>query len=225
MAKKTISFSELIKGWTSFFGYEPDMFCKLNNRFFSIKDGQLWMHNDESNPIPNTFYGVKTPSKIKMVFNEANGEDKIFKTIVLEGNKPWEVAVNTNFANSTIKSTEFEQKESRHFAYIRKNENENDFHGNAVQGIGVVQSITTVGSVRTITYNRIPNYVSVGDKLYQLNGSTQEYLGTIDTIDFTTGEVTVSVDFPLRTFNSKFNLKFGSNPKTIFNRKFNLKFK
>jgi hypothetical protein len=205
MAKKTISFSEIIKGWTSFFGYEPDMFCKLNNRFFSIKDGQLWMHNDESSPIPNTFYGVKTPSKIKMVFNEANGEDKIFKTIVLEGNRPWEAVVNTNFANSTIKSTEFEQKESRHFAYLRKNEDVNDFHGNAVQGIGVIKSITTTGTVRTITYNAIPNYVSVGDKLYQLNGNAQEYLGIVETIDFKTGEITVGVN---RKHTSKFNLKF-----------------
>ena len=212
MAKKTITYSENVKGWTSFFGYEPDMLCKLNNRFFSIKDGQLWMHNDESNPVMNNFYGVQYSSKIDTVFNETNSEDKIFKTMVLESNKPWEVAVKTNLANSTIKSSEFDQRESRQFAYLRKNEDATDFHGNSVQGIGVIIGVTTVGTVRTITYSTIPNFVSIGDKLYQLNGSVQEYLGTIDSIDFKTGKVTVQIPDVIppvaRKHNSKFNLKF-----------------
>jgi len=193
MAKKTVTYSEKVKGWTSFFGYEPDMLCKLNNRFFSIKDGQLWMHNDEENPVMNNFYGVQHTSKIDTVINETNSEDKIFKTMVLESNKPWEVAVKTNLANSTIKSSEFDQRESRQFAYLRKNEDATDFHGNSVQGIGVIIGVTTVGTVRTITYSTIPNFVSIGDKLYQLNGNVQEYLGTIDSIDFKLGKVTVQV--------------------------------
>lgn len=212
MAKKTITYSENVKGWTSFFGYEPDMLCKLNNRFFSIKDGQLWMHNDESNPVMNNFYGIQHTSKIDTVINETNSEDKIFKTMVLESNKPWEVSVKTNLANSTIKSSEFDQRESRQFAYLRKNEDATDFHGNSVQGIGVITAVTTVGTVRTITYNTIPNFVSIGDKLYQLNGSVQEYLGTIASIDFKTGKVTVQIPDVVPPvagkFNSKFNLKF-----------------
>jgi hypothetical protein len=208
MAKKTITYSENVHGWTSFFGYEPDMLCKLNNRFFSIKDGQLWMHNDESNPVMNNFYGVQHSSKIDTVINETNSEDKIFKTMVLESNKPWNVSVKTNLANSTIKSSEFDQRESRQFAYLRKNEDATDFHGNSVQGIGVITGVTIVGTVRTITYSTIPNFVSIGDKLYQLNGSIQEYLGTIDSIDFKLGKVTVQVPLPLGKFNSKFNLKF-----------------
>jgi len=189
MAKKTITYSENVKGWTSFFGYEPDMLCKLNNRFFSIKDGQLYMHNDESNPVMNNFYGVQYSSKIDTVFNEVNSDDKIFKTMVLESNKPWNVAVKTNFANSTVKASEFNQRESRQFAYLRKNEDSNDLHGNTAQGIGVIVGISTVGTVRTITYNAVPNFVSVGDKLYQLNGELQEYLGIIDTIDFKTEKI------------------------------------
>ncbi|MBC7845575.1 MAG: hypothetical protein H7Y10_03685 [Flavobacterium sp.] len=208
MAKKTITYSENTKGWTSFFSYEPDMLCKLNNRFFSIKDGQLWMHNDESNPVMNNFYGVQYSSKIDTIFNQDNSEDKIFKTMVLEGNQPWDVAVKTNLANSTIKNTEFNQRESRQFAYLRKNEDSNDLHGNTAQGIGVITGVTTVGTVRTITYNTIPNFVSIGDKLYQLNGNVQEYLGTIDSIDFKNGKVTVQIPPSPRKHSSKFNLKF-----------------
>jgi hypothetical protein len=184
MAQHTLSHSEKSKGWTSFWSFIPDFMLKLNNRFYSIKNGQLYLHN-EAGEASNTFYGTKYPSKISMVFNEANGEDKIFKTIVIEGNRPWNVAVNTNFANSTIKSTEFDQKESRHFGYIRKNENPNDFHGNTVQGIGVIQAVTGT----QITFNAISNFVSTGDVLYQLNGSANEAIGTI--ISITNNIITV----------------------------------
>jgi len=177
MAEHTLSHSEKTKGWTSFWSFIPDLMLKLNNRFYSIQNGQLYLHNDEEGN-KNTFYGTKYPSKISMVFNEANGEDKIFKTIVLEGNRPWHVNVNTNMANSTISSTEFDQRESRHFAYIRKNENPNDFHGNAVQGIGVIQNV--IGN--QITFNSISSFVSTGDVLYQLNGGENEAIGTIISI-------------------------------------------
>lgn len=190
MAKKTITYSENVKGWTSFFGYQPDMLCKLNNRFFSIKDGQLYLHNDEDNPGMNNFYNEQFSSKIETVFNETNSEDKIFKTMVLESNKPWEIAVKTNLANSTIKASEFDQRESRQFSYLRKNENGGDLHGNTVQGIGVIESVSGL----EITYNAISNFVSIGDDLYQLHSSSQERIGkitakengviTVDAIEF-----------------------------------------
>ncbi len=174
---KTITFSEKSKGWTSFWSYVPDLMLKLNNRFYSIKNGQLHLHNEDTGE-SNTFYGVKYPSKVKMVINELGSEDKIFKTIVLEGNKPWDIALKTNLANSTIKSTEFQLRESRYFAHTRKNENENDFHGNTVQGIGVIQSVNGL----EIRFNAVSHFVSTGDVLYQLNGAANEIIGTIETV-------------------------------------------
>jgi len=174
MAQYTVSHSEKSGGWTSFWSYIPDLMLKLNNRFYSIKNGQLYLHNEEDAP-RNNFYGTQYTSKIKTAINAANSEDKIFKTMVLESNKPWDVEVETNFAKSTIKKQEFNQRESRQFAYLRKNEDANDFHGNSVQGIGVIQSATGL----TITYASISNFVSIGDVLYQLNGSSNEIIGTI----------------------------------------------
>jgi hypothetical protein len=83
-----------MQGWTSF-PFVPDFMTKLNNRFFT-KNGQLYLHNDETNPIRNNFYGVQYGSKITTVINEANSEDKIFKNIVLEGNKPWNSYKNSS---------------------------------------------------------------------------------------------------------------------------------
>jgi len=174
MSQHTVSHSEKSEGWTSFWSFVPDLMMKLNNRFYSIKNGQLYLHNDESVP-RNNFYGVQYNTKIQTVFNAANAEDKIFKTMVLESNKPWDVSVETNFANSTIKKEEFNQRESRQFAYLRKNENSNDLHGNTANGIGVITAITAF----TVSFLNVSNFVSIGDDLYQLNGSVKELIGTI----------------------------------------------
>jgi len=208
MSKETLTFSEEAQGWTSFYNYEPDMFCRLNNRFFSIKDGQLWMHNDKDNPIRNTFYGNAKTSKIVTVINDNNGDDKVFKTIELEGTHAWETAVKTNLSDGTIKASEYNKRESNFYAYIRKNEDSADLHGLSAQGIGVITAISTVGEVRTITYTTIPNDVGVGDKLYQLNGSAPEYLGIIGAINFLTSQITINIPINTGKFNLKFNLKF-----------------
>jgi hypothetical protein len=173
--KYTLTHSEKSKGWTSFWSFMPDFMLKMNNRFYSIKNGQLHLHNEDTGHA-NSFYGTSYPSKLKMIFNEANGEDKIFKTIVLEGNRPWNVAVKTNMANSTIKSTEFEQKESRFFGYIRKNEDPNDYHGNTIQGVGVIKSISGL----VISFSSVSNQVSTGDVFFQLDGNTETPIGTIE---------------------------------------------
>jgi hypothetical protein len=193
MAQYTLSHSEKSKGWTSFWSYIPELMLKLNNRFYSIKNGQLHLHNEDIGD-SNTFYGVKYPSKVKMVFNELGSEDKIFKTIVLEGNRPWDVAVATNLANSTIKSTEFQLKESRYFAHTRKNENENDFHGNTVQGIGVIQNVNGW----EITFNAVSHFVSTGDVLYQLNGTVNEVIGIIELIEGNVITVSAITTIPLQ---------------------------
>lgn len=178
MAQYTLTYSEKSKGWTSFWSYIPDWMIKLNNRFYTIKNGQLYLHNEDTG-VRNNFYGVQYDSKIKLYFNEINSDDKIFKTLVLEGNKPWGAVLSTNLANSTIKKEEFDQRESRHFAYMRKNENEDDLHGNTAQGIGVIAS--SVGTA--ITFLFVSEFVSVGDVLHQVNGSNNEVIGTITVIN------------------------------------------
>jgi hypothetical protein len=172
---KTITFSEKNNGWTSEFDYIPDAMCRLNNRFFMIKDGQLHLANDKDNPIRNNFFGVQYDSKVTTVFNENPNDDKVFKTLIEQSNKPWSAVIRTNYTNSTLKKEEFAQRESRQFAHLRKSEDVNDFRGGASQGIGVIVS----NSGLDITFTSISETVSIGDQLYQLNGGTNELIGTI----------------------------------------------
>lgn len=175
MAQENISYTEKVGGWTSFHSFIPDWMAKLNNRFFSIKNGNLWLHNDEENPVRNNFYGVQYNSKIKTIFNESPSDDKIFKTLNLESNKPWKAVLTTNYSNGQIYKNEFEKKESRWFAYTRKNENDEDLNGNTGQGVGVITS----SSGLIISFGYVSEMVSIGDQLFQINGSQNELIGEI----------------------------------------------
>lgn len=192
MAQYTLSHSEKSQGWTSFWSYMPDGMLRLNNRFYTIKDGQLYLHNEDTG-VRNNFYGVQHSSKIVFFFNEANSEDKIFKNMILEGNSAWDAIVKTNYTNSSIKKSEFDKRESRHFAYMRKNENENDLHANSAQGIGVISSVSGL----YISFLQISEFVSVGDKLFQLNGSSNELIGEIQQVDGLTIRVDSLTTLPL----------------------------
>jgi len=197
----TLSYSDKSQGWTSFHSFFPDWMTKLNNRFFSIKDGQVWLHNDQDNPVRNNFYGQQFNSKIVPVFNDAPSDDKIFKNLVIEGTRPWKASIRTNYTQGEIQSTEFNKRESRWFAHTRKNEDNVDYSG-AVQGVGVIQS--TVGL--TITFSSIGPLVSVGDILHQLNGSADEVIGTITAINgniVTVGAFTVAPISGLFSFSKK----------------------
>ncbi len=177
--ENTLTYSDKAKGWTSFHSFIPDWMAKINNRFFSAKNGQLYLHNDNQNPVRNNFYGVQYPSKITTIFNDGPSNDKIFNTIILEGNRPWHANIKTNLGNSTIDKEEFNSIESRHFAYIRKNEKEDDYTGHAAQGVGVIISQNT----NFISFSLITDTVSVGDVLFQLNGEAEQKIGIIKSIN------------------------------------------
>lgn len=195
MSKFTITHSEKAKGWTSFWSFIPELMLKLNNRFYTIKNGQLYLHNEDTG-ISNQFYGIKYASKISTVINEVQPDDKIFKTIVLESNRPWDVAVSTNLAQSSVKKSEFNQRESRQFAFLRKNENSNDLHGNTAQGVGVIGSIIN----KKINFASVSNYVSIGDELFQINNTNQELIGIITDKDATSVTVNTFLTTPINGF-------------------------
>lgn len=178
----TLSFDEKIKGWTSFFSYVPDALVKLNNRFFTIKNGELWKHN--VGPDTCSFYNTPNEANVTTIFNEQHQIDKIYKAFILESLKSWAVAYETNLAFGAIKSNEFTQKESRWFAYLRQNENTSDLNGRSF-GLGNIIDI----DVLQLKFSQLNDAISVGDELYQLNNNQQERLGVIENVNKVEGTV------------------------------------
>ena len=190
----TITYDEVVKGWTSFHSFIPDWMSRLNNRFFTVKNGQLYFHNDEDNPVRNNFYGVQYPTTVKLIVNDFPSEIKSAKTIKLEANKPFGVNIKSylndeivSITQSTLEATDFLNKEGIQYAYFRQNEISSDLTAKNVYGLGRADSV--LGSVITLT-NAVPlGSISVGDILLDSSQNTigiiQDYLGSTITVDTT----------------------------------------
>jgi len=127
----TLSYSEGVAGWVSFYSYYPDWMIGMNNYFYTFKGGNIYKHN--VNTSRNTFYqpwwtqfgqpaSAFTPTSITSVFNNAALENKLFKTINIEGDAPWGATLQTDLQISGfIDQSWFEKKEASYFAYVRNN--------------------------------------------------------------------------------------------------------
>lgn len=89
----TVSYSELLGQFTSFFDYQltPLMF-PLNGKFFSLKDHNLWEQNAGEY---NSFFGRKRPYSIEVICNMDEPVDKIFNTV------EWRATIKENGLDST----------------------------------------------------------------------------------------------------------------------------
>lgn len=192
----TLTFAERNQnnvGWTSFWTYYPQQMMDLGNRFYTIHQGQLWEHNDNNNPVHRVIYGEEMISKISVIINEANAEDKIFKNLILESNKAWDAFIETNMTESTIKKEEFNNRDSKWFAHTRKNELVDDLT-DRIQGIGTITSIN--GSI--IAFESLPTLISIGETLFQLNElNEEEEIGIITDISGNTVTVTTIETTPI----------------------------
>ena len=200
MANKTLTYKDEITGWVSFYSYYPDWMIGMNNYFYTFKGGNLYRHN--VNPLRNTFYGTYTPSSVQSVFNAAPLENKLFKTINLEGDAQWAVTLETDLQYSGfIQSTWFEKKEASFFAFIRNN-TVGQLALRSVNGIGRSTSVTGGNVINFAPSIEIGSIISVGDYFYfSLPPYTTPVLAgavTAITVDLVTGinRITINTTIP-----------------------------
>jgi len=86
----TLAFDETVSGFTSFFDYKPDHSLSINNKFYTLHEGALWLHYSPNTP-RNSFYRQQYSSSITFVFNDQPSLIKNFKTINYEGTNGWQV--------------------------------------------------------------------------------------------------------------------------------------
>jgi hypothetical protein len=94
MEKYTLTFSESVKGWPSFYSYNPDMILGMNQYLYTFSEGNLYRHN--TNTTRNNYYGVDYDSTITGVFNQEPTTVKVFKTIELESDDSWDCSLVTD---------------------------------------------------------------------------------------------------------------------------------
>ena len=175
---KTLTYSEAVAGWPSFYSYNPDWMIGMNQYFYSFKGGNLYRHN--VNSLKNTFYGqwwvlagdpnaAFTPTKMHSVFNTAPLENKLFKTLNLEGDAAWGAELLTDIQQSGfIDEPWFEKKEQSFFAFVRNNST-GEIAIRSTNGIGASYQVNLAGD--TIDFSITPlvdlgTIMSIGDYLY-----------------------------------------------------------
>jgi len=178
MNNTQLIYNEKYKGWVGFLTYNPDFYATLGNKFFTIKDGQVWEHNDIKNEKRNYFYGEFHPYKLSFFVNIPQNEDVIFKNVMMEGNDPWDLHIKTNYTEGELTKAEFNKRESYYYTHFRKNEIENDLTGLKTEGIGVLDLFEN----NRFYFGFIPPEINTGDKLFGNNGTHNEYIGIITEI-------------------------------------------
>lgn len=140
----TLAFDERVKGWTSFYKFNPDFGFTVNKNFITINSGDLWLHNKEySITTPkNTFYGTTAESSITFVANTQPSVEKTFHTINYEGDAGWEMKSSITDLNMYAKSVlpsstavasgvipvSFIKKENKYYSHLRNSTT--DYEGN-----------------------------------------------------------------------------------------------
>lgn len=157
----TLSYSESVNGWPSFYSFEPDFMIGMNNYFYTFKGGNLYRHNSVGSD-RNTFYldywtrlnlpnNAFEPSKIVGVFNESVLESKLFKTVTIEGTEAWELnKAQTDLGQEGyISLVWFEKKENSYFSFIR-----NEYGAqSAMSAQGNFRNLSGIGNSFTVDYS------------------------------------------------------------------------
>jgi hypothetical protein len=174
MANYTLTYDDGVQGWVSFYSYEPDWMIGMNNYFYTFKGGNLWRHN--VNETRNNFYGVQYTSKITSVINQSPLENKLFKTLNIEGDDSWDATLQTDIQTTGFINKEwFEKKEGAYFAFVRNSgstpADPDEYPLRSLNGIG--RSITISGPTNATVVDfsinplvSIGSILSVGDTLY-----------------------------------------------------------
>jgi len=206
MSNYTLSYSEGVAGWVSFYSYYPDWMIGMNNYFYTFKGGNLYRHNVNAsrnifyqewwdkvdnvippNKSPNAF----KPSKLTSVFNNAVLENKLFKTITLQGDSTWDTQLETDLQNSGfITSSWFERKEATYYAFVRNNSS-GQLALRSVNGIGNSLTVDFAGTNNAeVNFSINPlvsigNIISVGDYVYF--GANLQFAGPV---------IAINIDYP-----------------------------
>lgn len=172
----TLSYDDGVEGWTSFFSYKPDWMIGMNQFFYTFNGGNLYQHN--VNNTRNNFYGVQYQSIVQSVFNDAPLENKIFKTLNLEGDHPWDTTMVTDIQNTGFMSASwYEQKEGSWYAFVRNSgttpaDPTQNYPLRSLNGIGRSVTVDTTNPAAVVInfpispLVQIGNIISIGDNLY-----------------------------------------------------------
>ena len=202
--EKTLSYSQDVKGWPSFYSFIPDYMIGMNSFFYTFRAGNLYRHN--TNVTRNHYYNVQYTSTITSVFNRSPATIKLFKTMSYESDDAWECkSLFTELGTGSMLDTYFVQKEGEWFTYLRENTNTVNFKSRSTNGIGDCSLVSGIPGAIIITIPvNIDSILSVGDYIYSASPAVfpsysvgvQKYAGQVTSIDRVLNTITIDESVP-----------------------------
>jgi len=193
---ETIVWSERNERWSSFASYIPEMYGKMNQKFFSFLNGEMYLH-DANTSSYNTFYGTTYNTVLKFPFNGMPNKVKTYHSITVDGTfaddstdagvesgtkTGYDTVLDTNLSSTSIDKTAYDRKEGMLYANIPFATGNVDGEPGGSEYYGIGNATTSLASA-TVTLADSPNPgVNVGDKIYYNNAGVNTLIGTIDSI-------------------------------------------
>lgn len=163
-------YSDSDNGWLGRVTFNPEDMCRVNSKFFSFKNGEIYEHNQSTGR--NTFYGVESPSKFTVNFSQNPSERKVYKNLEIEGTDAWDLVTKTDIESGFVNKNQFVKQEGVFRGYMRTSNEGIDNANISVQGIG---NCTISGLALNFTFP-LENEISIGDKIVNLSN---QLVGTI----------------------------------------------
>ena len=187
----TLTYSEGAKGWPSFYSYYPEWILAMNQYLYTFKGGNLWKHN--VNEARNNYYGVQGVSTITGVFNQEPTTQKLFKTIEIETDDPWNCTLTSDLGSGYMDADFFELKEGSYFSYIRRQANNDNFSLRSTQGIGSIINTSVNGTSVTLSFGfKVGSMISIGDVAFHKLGASVVEIGPITSISENRKSITIT---------------------------------
>jgi len=163
-------YSDENDGWLGRITFNPEDMCRINGKFLSFKNGEIYEHNQDN--LRNTFYGVESPSKFTFNFSQEPSERKIYKTLEIEGTDAWQISAESDLDKGFINLSDFEKQEGVYRSYLRNSNDNIDSSKISYQGIG---NCTYSGLVLSFSF-KLDDIISIGDEIRNEN---LQLVGTI----------------------------------------------
>lgn len=155
-------YSDESNGWLGRLTFNPEDMCRINGKFLSFKNGEIYQHNESTR---NTFYGVESPSKFIINFSQTPSERKNFKTLEMEASHAWNLTLLSDLDKGYVNASDFNKEEGVFKAHTRLSNTDIDTSLLSVQGIG---NCTLSGVVLSFGFT-LSSDISIGDNIRNVN--------------------------------------------------------
>jgi len=145
------------------YDYNPDFALSANDTIFSWQNGFFYKHTNETNPV--TFYGVKYPVEITLVFNDNLLEKKSWQAISQAANTIWAaplmytnvMSYGTQRQETNLVEAEFTLLEGMPSSAIKRDANSRGgkVNGNFMKGNYLSVKLQKANATNYVTLNEV----------------------------------------------------------------------